>query len=58
MGTKVDKSQFDTLLTRLLKAKPTPQSSLKTSRKKKAGKIIPAPEENKAYDLEWLRKSR
>jgi hypothetical protein len=40
---KVDAQKFDALLTRLLKAKPAPQSSIKTSRKKKAGKIIPAP---------------
>jgi hypothetical protein len=43
MGTKVDKSKFDALLTTLLRAKPAPLASLKTGRKKKAGKIIPAP---------------
>ncbi len=40
---KVDKQKFDALLTRLLRAKPAPKSSIETSRKTKAGKIIPAP---------------
>ena len=39
---KVDKEKFDNLLTRLLKAKPAPKSTIETSRKKKLGKIIPA----------------
>ena len=42
-GNKVDKQKFDALLTRLLRAKPVPKSTLKTSRKKKAGKVISAP---------------
>jgi hypothetical protein len=39
---KVDKDKFDGLLKRLLQAKPAPKSSIKTSRKKKTGKVIPA----------------
>jgi len=39
---KVDKAKFDALVTRLLKAKPAPKSSIETSRKTKIGKIIPA----------------
>jgi len=38
---KVDKAKFDALLTRLLRAKPAPKSTIKTSRKTKAGKVIP-----------------
>jgi len=38
----VDKEKFDALLTRLLKAKPAPKSTIETSRKTKVGKIIPA----------------
>jgi hypothetical protein len=40
---KVDKAKFDGLLTRLLKAKPAPKATIATSRKTKAGKIIPPP---------------
>ena len=40
---KVDKAKFDDLLRRMLKAKPAPQSEIKTSRKTKAGKVIPSP---------------
>ena len=43
----VDKAKFDALLTRLLQAKPAPASSIKTSAKRKAGKVIPAPPEPK-----------
>ena len=42
--TKVDKQKFDDLLRRMLRAKPAPKSSLKTSRKNKAGKIISNPQ--------------
>jgi hypothetical protein len=42
VGNKVDKEKFDALLTRLLRAKPAPKSTIKTSRKKKVGKIIPS----------------
>jgi len=40
---KVDKEKFDSLLTRLLRAKPAPQSTIKSSRKTKLGKVLPAP---------------
>jgi hypothetical protein len=43
MGAKVDKAKFDDLLRRMLKAKPAPKSEMKTSRRTKAGKIIPGP---------------
>jgi hypothetical protein len=41
---KVDKAKFDGLLKRLLQAKPAPKSTIETSRKTKAGKIIPNPQ--------------
>jgi len=40
---KVDKAKFDDLLRRMLRAKPAPKSEIATSRKTKAGKVIPAP---------------
>jgi len=39
---KVDKAKFDGLLKRMLQAKPTPVSKIKTSRKTKGAKVIPA----------------
>ena len=41
---KVDKTQFDALLIRLLRAKLAPKSTIETSRKTKAGKVIPNPQ--------------
>ena len=41
---KVEKQKFDALLTRMLKAKPAPKATIKTSIKRKAGKVISAPQ--------------
>jgi hypothetical protein len=41
---KVDKDKFDALLKRMLQAKPAPKSTIDTSRKKKAGTVIPQPD--------------